>query len=252
MQVTLIILAAGRGTRMNSDLPKVLHPLNDIPILHHTMQAGQSLRPSRTVVVTGHEAEAVEAAARDFDDHVICIRQKEQKGTAHAVLQAAPLLANLPGDAIVLYGDTPFIRTETLAAMLEARRRHAIVVLGFRAADPARYGRLIAKGDILERIVEFKDATADERAVTLCNSGVVCADTSILIRLCAAVGNNNAAKEFYLTDIVAIARTEGLSAGIVFCDEDETQGINTSDELALAETFLKKQFRGGANKSIIE
>ncbi|MEZ5754720.1 MAG: bifunctional UDP-N-acetylglucosamine diphosphorylase/glucosamine-1-phosphate N-acetyltransferase GlmU [Paracoccaceae bacterium] len=246
MSVSLVILAAGQGTRMNSDLPKVLHKVGAAPLLHHAMQAGRALEPEVTVVVTGHGAEAVAKAARAFDDEVQTVVQAEQKGTAHAVLQAAPLLEGVAGDALVLYGDTPFIRAETLQAMLDARRRHAVVVLGFHAADPGRYGRLIATGEALERIVEWKDATEAERAVTLCNSGVVCADAATLMRLCAAVGNENASGEYYLTDIVALARAEGLSAGLVLCDEAETMGVNTRAQLAEAEAAFQTRARAEA------
>lgn len=246
MSVSLVILAAGQGTRMNSDLPKVLHKVGAAPLLHHAMQAGRALAPEVTVVVTGHGAEAVAKAAREFDPDVQTVLQSELKGTAHAVLQAAPLLEGVAGDALVLYGDTPFIRPETLEVMLEARRRHAVVVLGFHAADPGRYGRLIAQGEALERIVEWKDATEAERAVTLCNSGVVCADAATLMRLCAAVGNDNAAGEFYLTDIVALARGEGLSAGLVLCDEAETMGVNTRAQLAQAEAAFQERARAEA------
>lgn len=246
MSVSLVILAAGQGTRMNSDLPKVLHKVGAAPLLHHAMQAGRALAPEVTVVVTGHGAEAVAKAARDFDPDVQTALQAEQKGTAHAVLQAAPLLEGVGGDALVLYGDTPFIRPETLEAMLAARKRHAVVVLGFHAADPGRYGRLIAQGEALERIVEWKDATEAERAVTLCNSGVVCADAATLMRLCAAVGNDNAAGEFYLTDIVALARAGGMSAGLVLCDEAETMGVNTRAQLAQAEAAFQARARAEA------
>ena len=246
MPVSLIILAAGQGTRMNSDLPKVLHKVGAAPLLHHAMQAGRALEPEVTIVVTGHGAAAVAKAARAFDEEAQTVLQEEQKGTAHAVLQAAPLLEGVAGDALVLYGDTPFIRAETLAAMLDARRRHAVVVLGFHAADPGRYGRLIADGEALERIVEWKDATTEERAITLCNSGVLCADAATLMRLCAAVGNANAAGEYYLPDVVALARAEGLSAGVILCDEAETLGVNTRAELAGAETAFQARARAEA------
>ncbi len=246
MQVSLIILAAGQGTRMNSDLPKVLHRLGAAPLLHHAMAAGRALDPEHVVVVTGHGADAVAKAALAFDDSTVTVRQDEQLGTAHAVLAAASASVVHSGDAIVLYGDTPFIRAETLQAMLEARAKHAVVVLGFHAADPGRYGRLIASGDSLDRIVEYKDATDEERAVTLCNSGVICADAATLFRLCRAVGNANAAGEYYLTDIVALARAEGLSAGLVLCDEAETLGINTRAELARAETLFQTRARAEA------
>lgn len=243
MPVSLIILAAGQGTRMNSDLPKVLHKVGAAPLLHHAMQAGRTLDPETTIVVTGHGAEAVAQAARAYDDTALTVVQEEQKGTAHAVLQAAPLLEGVAGDALVLYGDTPFIRPETLEAMLAARKRHAVVVLGFHAADPGRYGRLIADGETLHRIVEWKDATEDERAITLCNSGVLAADATTLIRLCAAVGNENASGEYYLPDVVALARAEGLSAGVILCDESETMGVNTRAQLAQAEAAFQSRAR---------
>jgi bifunctional UDP-N-acetylglucosamine pyrophosphorylase / glucosamine-1-phosphate N-acetyltransferase len=246
MSVSLIVLAAGKGTRMNSDLPKVLHPLGSAPILHHALQAGQSLDPAQVVVVAGHGAEAVGKAARAFDSSIDVVLQAEQLGTGHAVAQAAPLLASAPGDTIVLYGDTPFVRSETLQAMLDARAQHAVVVLGFQAADPGRYGRLVTSGDALERIVEFKDATDDERAITLCNSGVICAETSVLFDLVSKVGNTNAAGEYYLTDIIALARAQGLTAGVVTCDESETLGINTRAELSAAETSFQARMRAEA------
>lgn len=246
MQVSLIVLAAGLGSRMNSDLPKVLHPLAGVPMLHHALAAGRALEPSRIVVVTGHGATEVAKAAAEFDEVCECVLQEPQSGTAHAVAQAAPLLSDADGDAIVLYGDTPFVCPETLDAMRAARSRHAVVFLGFVAADPARYGRLIVNGDQLERIVEFKDATEAERAITLCNSGVVCAGARTLFRLVAAVDNQNAAAEFYLTDIVALARAAGLSVGFVTCPEAETLGINTRAQLAAAEAAFQTRARADA------
>ncbi len=246
MPISLIILAAGQGTRMNSDLPKVLHPVGAAPLLHHAMAAGAVLGPDRTVIVAGHGAEAVAQAARAYDETAEVVVQAEQLGTAHAVTQAAPALAGMAGDALVLYGDTPFIRAETLEAMREARARHAVVVLGFEARDPGRYGRLIAQGETLERIVEFKDANPEEREITLCNSGVICADLPLLMELVGAVGNANAAGEYYLTDIVELARARGLSAGLVRCPEAETMGVNTRAELAAAEAIFQARARAEA------
>ncbi|MBP6737046.1 MAG: bifunctional UDP-N-acetylglucosamine diphosphorylase/glucosamine-1-phosphate N-acetyltransferase GlmU [Rhodobacteraceae bacterium] len=246
MAVSLIVLAAGMGTRMNSDLPKVLHKVAAAPLLHHALAAGRALEPSRIVVVTGHGAEEVARAARDFDEAAECVVQEPQLGTAHAVAQAAPLLAGATGEAIVLYGDTPFIRAETLEAMLAARAEHAVVILGFRARDPGRYGRLIVNGNSLERIVEYKEAREAERSVTLCNSGVVCADVKTLMSLVAEVGNDNSAGEYYLTDIVELARKRGLSAGVVICDEAETLGVNTRLQLAEAEAAFQARARAEA------
>ena len=243
MPVSVIILAAGQGKRMNSDLPKVLHALGAAPLLHHAMRAGQSLDPDRTIVVAGHGAEAVSKAAKAFDPEVQIVLQSEQRGTGHAVQQAAPLLAGVTGDAIVLYGDTPFVRAETLERLLQARARHAVTVLGFVARDPDRYGRLVATGEDLHRIVEYKDATPEEQAITLCNSGVICADISLLADLVGHLGTANAAGEYYLTDIVGLARDRGLSAGVVICDEAETLGINTRAQLAQAEATFQTAMR---------
>ena len=246
MTLSLLILAAGQGTRMNSDLPKVLHPLGAAPLLHHAMRAGQALDPLRTVVVTGHGAEAVARAARAFDPEAEVVEQAERLGTAHAVLRAQGLLGTAEGDVIVLYGDTPFVRSETLEAMLARREVCDLVVLGFEAADPGRYGRLVTDGDVLERIVEWKDADDAERALTLCNSGVICASAKTLFELVARVGNDNAAGEYYLTDIIALARADGLSATVVRCAEAETLGINTRAELARAEAQFQATARAAA------
>ncbi len=243
MQVSVIVLAAGQGTRMNSDLPKVLHQVAAAPLLHHALTTAHSLEPSRIVTVTGHGGEAVAAAATAFSEAVETVLQDPQLGTAHAVAQAAPLLADEPGEAIVLYADTPLIREDTLRAMLDARAKHAVVILGFHARDPGRYGRLLTQGDELLAIREYKDATPEERSLTLCNSGVVCAEARTLFSLIAEVRNDNAAGEYYLTDIVELARKRGLSAGVVLCDEAETLGVNTRAQLAEAEAAFQSRAR---------
>jgi bifunctional UDP-N-acetylglucosamine pyrophosphorylase/glucosamine-1-phosphate N-acetyltransferase len=246
MTIALIILGAGMGTRMNSDLPKVLHPIAGAPMLVHAMKAGASLDPAKSVVVAGHGAAAVEKAALDFDPAAQVVIQSEQLGTANAVAQAQSALDGFDGDALVLYGDTPFIRPETLAAMTAARLTHDIVVLGFEADEPGRYGRLIMQDDQLDRIVEFKDASDKEKAVTLCNSGVIAANASTLFELIDAVGNDNAAGEYYLTDIVAIARERQLKATVVRCAEAETLGINSRAELSRAEALFQSNARTAA------
>jgi bifunctional UDP-N-acetylglucosamine pyrophosphorylase/glucosamine-1-phosphate N-acetyltransferase len=246
MPTALIVLAAGKGTRMESDLPKVLHRLAGAPLLWHALRAGAALEPEQVVVVVGHGAEAVAAAARAAAPEAVVVDQGAPLGTAHAVLAAARALKGFPGDAIVLYGDTPFLSEETLLALAAARARADVVVLGFEAADPGGYGRLVTEGDRLIRIVEAKEATAAERAITLCNSGVVCADAALLFDLAAAVGSANAAGEYYLTDIVAIARDRGLSATAVRCPEAETLGINTRAELAAAEAAFQRRARAEA------
>ena len=246
MAASLIILAAGQGTRMQSDLPKVLHQVAHAPLLAHAMQAGAALSPARTVIVAGHGAEAVEAAVAEIDDTAQVVIQEDRLGTGHAVLQAREALEGAEGDAIVLYGDTPFIRPDTLQAMLDARAQHAVVVLGFEPADPARYGRLFMDGDSLEAIVEYKDATEAQRAIGLCNSGVICADAARLFALLDEVTNDNAAGEYYLTDIVSIARAQGHSCGVVVCDEAETLGVNSRADLAAAEAAFQQAKRAEA------
>jgi bifunctional UDP-N-acetylglucosamine pyrophosphorylase/glucosamine-1-phosphate N-acetyltransferase len=214
--------------------------------LIHAMKSGASLEPDRTVIVAGHGAQAVEAAAKDWSDDAEVVLQTEQLGTGHAVAQAAAALDGFEGDAIVLYGDTPFIQPETLEAMLAARTEHDVVVLGFNAADPGKYGRLIMNGGALEKIVEFKDASGEERAVTLCNSGVICAKSDVLSELVSAVSDDNAAGEYYLTDIIGIARSKGLSATVVECAEAETMGINSRAELADGEVAFQARARRAA------
>ncbi len=247
MTIALIVLAAGQGTRMNSDLPKVLHRVGAAPLVAHALAAGRALEPERVIVVAGHGAEAVTRAVAKIDPEAEVVIQAEQLGTGHAVAQALPALAGFAGRVIVLYGDTPFIRPETLEGL--AASPAAVTVLGFEAADPGRYGRLVASGSALERIVEFKDATDEERAITLCNSGVISCDAELLEELVAGLGNANAAGEYYLTDIVAAARARGLPAEVVTCDEAETLGINTRAELARAEALFQARARAEAQEN---
>ncbi len=228
---------------MNSELPKVLHPIAGAPMLAHAMRAGAVLEPEKVVVIAGHGSEQVRKAALAFDESAEIVLQEEQLGTGHAVAQAKETLADFDGDVIVLYGDTPFISPETLEALVAARASHDVVILGFNAADPARYGRLVMDGDDLARIVEFKDATDAERKITFCNSGVLAADAKTLFDLLDAVGNDNAAGEYYLTDVPAIARDRGLTATAIACDEAETLGVNSRTELAAAEAAFQARKR---------
>jgi len=247
MSIHLIVLAAGEGSRMESDRPKVLHEIAGAPMIVHALGVADSIETGERVVVVGHGGEDVRETVVNLDEDIRVVEQAEQLGTAHAVTMAGPALEGATGDAVVLYGDTPFIRPETLADMSQARKDGAdIVVLGFKAADPARYGRLLTDGDTLTRIVEWKDATEVERAITLCNSGVIMAEASTLLRLAAAVGNGNAAGEYYLTDIVELGRAEGLTAKVVTCPEAETLGINTRADLAAAEAVFQTNARQSA------
>ncbi|KAA9009747.1 bifunctional UDP-N-acetylglucosamine diphosphorylase/glucosamine-1-phosphate N-acetyltransferase GlmU [Histidinibacterium aquaticum] len=246
MGTSLILLAAGKGTRMNSDLPKVLHEVAGAPLLAHALRSGQALDPERIVVVAGHGSESVRVSVEDWAPEATVVVQEEQLGTGHAVAQARDALRGAEGDAVVLYGDTPFIRPETLQAMAEARATHDIVVLGFEARDPGRYGRLVTEGDDLIRIVEFKDASEEERALNLCNSGLLCAKADLLLELVGELSNENASGEYYLTDVPALARERGLSATVVRCDEAETMGVNSRADLAAAEVAYQDRARQDA------
>ncbi len=241
MSVALIILGAGKGTRMNSELPKVVHPIAGAPMLVHAMRAGATLDPAHTVIVAGHGAEDVTKVALAYDDEAKVVLQNEQLGTGHAVLQAADALAGFDGKVIVLYGDTPFVKPETLSAMLEASAD--VVVLGFEPKDPGRYGRLVTDGTSLERIVEFKDALPQEKNIKLCNSGVICCAAPLLFNLLNEITNDNAAGEYYLTDVIGLARRAGHTATVVTCSEAETLGVNSRAELAAADALFQAEAR---------
>ena len=248
MNIALIVLAAGKGSRMNSELPKVLHKIGGAPLVVHAMRAGELLDPQKRIIIAGHGADQVRTAVLDFDPSATVVLQQEQLGTGHAAGLAAQELKGFEGTAIVLFGDTPFVRPETLQAMVEAQKTHDVVVLGFHAADPGRYGRLVTEGDTLLRIVEHKDASEAERAISLCNSGVIACNAALLFELIGHIGNDNAAGEYYLTDIVAIAREMQRTATVVLCDESETLGINTRPELARAEDIFQTRARHTAQE----
>ena len=235
MNIALIILAAGKGTRMQSELPKVLHKVAGAPMLIHAMRAGRALEPKRTIIVAGHGFEAVSAAARAEDPEVEIVRQETQLGTGHAVDQARAALDDFDGTVIVLYGDCPLIQPRTLEELTATLSTAAVSVLGFEAENPARYGRLITDGDRLKRIVEFKDATPAERAVRLCNSGVMAASAELLFDLLSEIDANNASGELYLTDVIGKAVGRGLSCTAIRCAERETLGVNSRVELMQAE-----------------
>lgn len=239
--VAIVVLAAGQGSRMQSDLPKVLHRLGGVPLVAHALAAARTLEPEAVIVVAGHGADQVARATGRFDPEARIVLQAEQLGTGHAVRQALPELEGFEGKVVVLYGDTPFIGEDTLAAL--AAHPADLAVLGFEAEDPGRYGRLIVGARGLERIVEYKDADAATRNIALCNSGVMALDAGLLRQLVVRLGNDNAAGEYYLTDLVALARTEGARTDVVTCDETETLGINTRAELAAAEAVFQSRAR---------
>ena len=232
--VAVVILAAGKGTRMKSDLHKVLHPIAGRPMLLHLVASAAALQPAKTVVVTGAGREQVEAAVAPLG--IATALQAEQLGTGHAVAQARAALAGFEGDVLILYGDVPLVTAATMQRMID--RLHgddapAVVVLGFRPADPGAYGRVIADAaGRMDRIVEYKDASAAERAVTLCNSGLMAVRSTDLFASLDRLGNDNAAGEYYLTDIVGLAGADGRASAVIETGADEVAGVNSRGELA--------------------
>ncbi|GAA4015470.1 bifunctional UDP-N-acetylglucosamine diphosphorylase/glucosamine-1-phosphate N-acetyltransferase GlmU [Sphingomonas swuensis] len=235
--LAVVILAAGQGTRMRSDLHKVLHPLAGRPMLQHLLGTVDGLGAERVVVVVGTGREQLEAALAGHE--LTLAVQAEQKGTGHAVQQARAALDGFDGTVLILYGDTPCIAADTLTAMrqrLEAADQPGVVVLASSPEDPAAYGRVIlGEGDRIARMVEYKDASPDERAVRLCNSGMMAVRSADLFRWLGQVGNDNAAGEYYLPDVVMVAAAEGRHSVAVECAPWQTAGINSRAELALVE-----------------
>ena len=232
-----LILAAGKGTRMKSDLHKVLHPIAGRPMLGHLIAAVDQLGATRKLVVTGAGREQVEAFVAPLGVDVVT--QEPQLGTAHAVQQGEAALKDFDGDILILYGDVPLVPVETMRRMLD--RLHGDdapvgVVLGFRPPDALAYGRILARGDgTIDDMIEYKDATTEQRAIDLCNSGLLAAKGADLWRLLAQVGNDNAAGEYYLPDVVKIARAEGGRSVVIEAEPWEVAGVNSRAELAVVE-----------------
>ncbi|MDN6714781.1 MAG: NTP transferase domain-containing protein, partial [Acetobacter sp.] len=238
---TAVLLAAGLGTRMKSSRPKALQHLAGGPMLAHLLRNAAEVF-DRLVVVIGPEMADVAEVAAPYP----VVIQHERLGTAHAALQAAQWFGD--GDVAVLYADNPLISAQTLTALLEERRKPdvGLALLAMRPADPARYGRVVTNAGNVERIVEWSDATPEERAIDLCNAGVLCADAADFRRWLEAVGNDNAKGEFYLTDVVDLAVAEHAQVRAVEAAEDELRGVNSRSELAQAEAALQKRLRQNA------
>jgi bifunctional UDP-N-acetylglucosamine pyrophosphorylase/glucosamine-1-phosphate N-acetyltransferase len=241
----VVILAAGQGTRMRSDTHKVLHPIASRPLLLHLLDRVDALGAEKRVVVVGKGREQVEKAIQGRD--VAIAVQAQQKGTGHAVQQAADALSGYDGPVLVLYGDTPFVEAETLRRMIDRLNGDGgpgVVVLASRPDDPLKYGRIIlGKGDHIAKMVEFKDASEEERAVRLCNSGMMAVRAADLFRWLEQVGNDNAAGEYYLPDIVNIAAAEGRDAVVIEGDPYEAAGVNSRAELAHLELEWQRRRR---------
>jgi bifunctional UDP-N-acetylglucosamine pyrophosphorylase/glucosamine-1-phosphate N-acetyltransferase len=241
----VIILAAGQGTRMRSDTHKVLHPIASRPLLLHLLDRVDALGADQRVVVVGKGRDQVEQALDGRD--VAIAHQARQLGTGHAVQQASAALAGYDGPVLILYGDTPFVESATLQRMLDrldGEGGPGVVVLASQPDDPLKYGRIIlGDGDRIAKMVEYKDASEDERAVRLCNSGMMAVRASDLFRWLDQVGNDNAAGEYYLPDIVNIAAGEGREAVVIEGDPYEAAGVNSRAELAHLELEWQRRRR---------
>lgn len=244
-EIAVIVLAAGMGTRMKSELPKVLHRVAGRSLLGHVMNAANALAPARTVVVLGPGMGNAEAEAKALSPDVSIAVQVERKGTAHAVSMARPALEGFSGQVLVLYGDVPLIRPETLRDLVaQTSGKRQMAVLGFEAADPTGYGRLVrgGQGDVLA-ITEHLDATPEQRRITLCNSGIICILSDVLWELLPLIRDTNAKGEFYLTDLVGLTVQSGGHCGLGVCPEEEVAGVNDRTQLAAIEATVQQTYR---------
>lgn len=242
-----VVLAAGEGTRMQSSMPKVLHPVAGQSLLAHVLGAAPKGAGASLAVVIGPNHQAVSDEAKRARPDATVFIQRERLGTAHAVLAAREAVARGADDLLVAFGDTPLISAATFERLrAPLKKGAALAVLGFRAADPAGYGRLLVEGDQLVAIREHADASTAERAIKLCNAGVMAFDGRRALEIIEKIGNANSKAEYYLVDAVAIARQLGLEAVVIETSEDEVRGINTKAQLAEAEQVMQTRLRRAA------
>ena len=248
MALAAVVLAAGGGTRMRSERPKTLHEVAGVPMLQHVLHSVGELCPDRTVVVVGSGWREVTSFVSAVAPNAEIALQPKRTGTGDAVAAAREALAGFGEKVVVLYGDTPLVRSSTIRSLAAVLDEGADVgVVGFRARDPEGYGRLLIDSDgSLERIVEDRDATDQEKLVDLCNSGLVGADAATLFSLLEGIGRDNSAGEVYLTDIVAAARGEGLKCRAIEGSEEELLGVNSRADLAGAERAYQERARAAA------
>jgi bifunctional UDP-N-acetylglucosamine pyrophosphorylase / glucosamine-1-phosphate N-acetyltransferase len=242
--IALIVLAAGKGTRMKSQLPKVLHKAANRTLLGHALAAATTLNPVQAVVIHGPDMENVQNEAKRFFPGAVFAEQTERKGTGHAALMAQSQLQGFAGTVLILYGDVPLISAASLTKLnSHVSAAQPMAVLGLNAANPQGYGRLLTQGTNIIAIREELDATPEERGVTLCNSGIIAISNAVLWQLLPQVKSNNAKGEIYLTDLVELANAAGHKVGLELCDEDETLGVNDRMQLAQIESKLQARYR---------
>jgi len=242
-----VVLAAGEGTRMRSVMPKVLHSVAGEPLLAHVLAAAPKGAGTALAVVVGPDHAAVAQEAKRARPDVQTFIQRERLGTAHAVLAAREAIARGANDLLIAFGDTPLISAETFARLrAPLKNGTALAVLGFRALDPTGYGRLLVEGNRLVAIREHAEASGAERAIDLCNAGVMAFDGARALEIIEKIGNANSKREYYLTDAVGIVRDLGLEAVVIETSEDEVRGINTKAQLAEAEQVMQARLRKAA------
>ena len=242
-----IVLAAGEGTRMRSMLPKALNRVGGRTLIEHVLTAAHAVGCRDVAVVVGPDHDEVAATARMVAPKARIFVQRERRGTAHAVLSARKAIAGKSGHLLVMFSDTPLVRAETLSRLRQAVGKSvAVAVLGFTAADPAGYGRLLTRDGELLAIREERDATPAERLITFCNGGLMALSSKHALKILGRIGNANAKGEYYLTDAVAIARDMGLKAVAIETSEDDVRGINTKAQLAETEAVLQQRLRTAA------
>ena len=237
-KIAAIILGAGKGTRMKSDLPKVMMPVCGKPMIRHILDTLESAGVSKIVTVIAPDGDLVK---KEVSPYETCVQQHQQ-GTGDAVKSAKEAMKGFDGDILVIFGDQPLYTKNTIMKLVNKRREgYSIVCLGFTPDDAARYGRLIMEDGELKRIVEYKDASEEERAVRFCNSGMMCFDGKVMFDILDEITNENAAQEYYLTDAIAIALKKGLKCSAVECPVNEAAAANTREELAFLEELLKQR-----------
>jgi bifunctional UDP-N-acetylglucosamine pyrophosphorylase/glucosamine-1-phosphate N-acetyltransferase len=246
--IACIVLAAGMGTRMKSNLPKVLHKAGGRSLLGHALSTVAELAPQGVNVVVGPDMDIVSAEAKASAPDCRVFEQTKRNGTAHAVSVAMPGLDGFSGQVLILYGDVPLIESETLRELCIAAG-DTMAVLGFNAADPHGYGRLISDGDRLLAIREHLDASEQERGISICNSGIICIDNTLLQAWLPQIGNDNAKGEYYLTDLVEICNARSRTCRYTLCDEDQVRGVNDRAQLAEIEAILQTRYRTRAMRN---
>jgi bifunctional UDP-N-acetylglucosamine pyrophosphorylase/glucosamine-1-phosphate N-acetyltransferase len=249
MDTAVVILAAGKGTRMNSNRPKVMHEIGNFPMLSHCIKTAHQINPWKVITVLGHGRTEIKQFLQGSKKSIEVVIQEEQLGTGHAVKVATKQLSNFDGNLIVMYGDTPFISYDTLIKIKAKCDQMDLVVLGFCTENSAGYGRLVTNSNELLKIVEHNDATEDELAINICNTGVIAGNSLLIAQLLEDLDRENNNNEFYLTDCVHQAKLRGLNCGFLVCEKNEALGINSRDQLSQAEKNFQTTARNQASEN---